>query len=92
MPLSSEKQQLVIDALSAKQTGTLTCPITKDSHWEVQAYIAELDATNVAGADEEPEERTFPAAVVMCQTCGYMIFVNLFMLGIADAFGFPRLD
>ena len=93
MAITPEQQQAVIDALSDKQKGPITCPITKESHWTIQGYIAALVASNdAAWGAEDPEVRSFPAAVVMCETCGYMIFVNLFLLGLGDNFGMNRVE
>jgi hypothetical protein len=85
--LTVEQQQLVLNALRQKIVGEITCPLTKDSDWEVQEYLARLPAGHAAPS--LPLGRSFPTAVVVCRTCGYTIFANIYRLGVAEELGAP---
>ena len=87
MALTEEQQLAVVKALRGKIGGrTLKCPISDDSRWQVQSELAAIPATDDLSNNAITGTR-FPTAVVVCQTCGYTILLNIFSLGLADEFG-----
>ena len=91
---SESYASLVIDAIEAKiGDRALTCPVSLDSHWEVQEYWGMLPASNQFG-EALPTlaqlSNSFPMAVLLCGTCGYSMMFNLFTLGLAEELGLPE--
>ena len=84
--LNSAETALVIRAINEKLgENKLVCPLSHDSVWEVNSYYAAVPAVEIwqlSSPDNINSSRTFPFAVLICQTCGYSFFVNLFKLGI----------
>ena len=86
----NENQHLILEAIREKLGGRpLVCNACGRSAWEVQGYLGALPASSgfpVAG----PMAlllRSFPFAVLLCNTCGQGLFFNLFKLGIAELLG-----
>ncbi len=87
MALNENQQLAIINALTVKSRGNLVhCPISGDSNWQVQNQLAHIPATDDPTASVL-RDRVFPCAVLVCQTCGYTVLLNLFVLGLADEFG-----
>ena len=87
MPITEAQQWAIVDALKSKMGERRTnCPISGDSNWQVQNKLANIPAAddpNAIGLGDA----AFPTAVLVCNTCGYTLFLNLYTLGIAEEFG-----
>ncbi len=82
MPLDTGKQQLIMDTINRRLSPrSLLCPISGDSNWAVESYIAALPATDTPS---QISIGHFPLAVITCTTCGYTHLVNLVELGLGD--------
>ena len=89
MFLSAAQKQVISDALDAKTTGDLACPISGDTRWALENRIAYLQASHPSMGGGW-DGRTYPNVVVVCPTCGYTMMVNLYYLGVAEEIGlFP---
>ena len=85
--------RVVVDAIQSKIGGrALTCPVSQDSRWEVQKYQGVLPATDQSDGVRPLTEmnRSFPLAVLVCETCGYSMMFNLFALGVGEDLGLER--
>ena len=79
--LSEDQAELVITAINEKLGGDLICPVSGDSHWELQENLAFIPAhKGVVGAP------MYPTVVLLCETCGNTVLLNLFKLGLAEQF------
>ena len=94
VPLDTGKQLLIIDAINRRLSPrSLVCPISGDSNWTVDAYIAALPVTDAPPGVRYGIGSYYPLAVITCGTCGYTHLVNLFKLGLADVLNLePVLD
>ncbi|MBA7630165.1 hypothetical protein ES703_37679 [subsurface metagenome] len=58
------------------------CPISKGRHWLVAEHIVEFRpyarAALVAGGS------VYPAVMIICQDCGYTMFVNAALTGLVE--------
>ena len=92
MALTEAQQRAIVSALERKSGGhRIECPITRDSDWGVQNRLANIPATDAA-TESGFGDAAFPTAVLVCNTCGYTLLLNLFVLGIAEEFGLsPKL-
>jgi hypothetical protein len=68
-------------AIQNKKVGAIVCPICKTHDWTVgdQAQIA----------FRHNRRNLYPALPVMCDNCGYTIFFNSIILGVASSTGQP---
>jgi len=70
-------------------SGEMFCPLCKTNRWTVQGdglivHTVQRDypiKMNVGG-------QTLPCLALICQNCGNTHFLNIFILGIAEIFGF----
>ena len=68
----------------------LVCPISgEDSTWEINRYLSAHPALEHPTQFQLQATASFPVAVLMCQDCGYSLFINLIQLGLADELGIP---
>ena len=89
---SDKNAEVVIRALTEKLgSKKLLCPLFHNSHWEVQHFFAAVPAFDLFPPPPVPD-KSFPLAVLVCNTCGFTFFVNLKTLGVAEEIGLPVLD
>ena len=87
MALTREQQSAIIEALESKiGERRVVCPVSGDSSWQVQNKLANIPASGDLLASNFGDA-AFPTAVLVCNTCGYTILLNLFTLGLAEEFG-----
>ena len=81
MEITEEQKKIVQDAVLSKFGDDYpTCPISGDGNWSIQTRLAYIMAEPVSLSASE----SYPSVVLICQTCGYTAFLNVFVLGIAD--------
>lgn len=87
MALSRDQQEAIVDALKSKiGERRIECPISGDSSWAVQNKLATIPATDDPTSGGFGDS-TFPTAVLVCNTCGFTLLLNLISLGLAEEFG-----
>lgn len=82
--------RVVVDAIQSKMGGNvLTCPVSGDAQWNLQEFQGALPATDQFHDVQALTEmsRSFPLAVLVCETCGYSMMFNLFALGVGEELG-----
>ena len=82
MPISSEQQQVILAALEKKKKGSLQCPLCGAAEWEISDFFAMHPATDVL--PDIRAGRHYPSATLLCKSCGYSMFFNLYRLGIYE--------
>ena len=89
--MKADHRSRVIEAIVEKLgPRKLVCPISgENSTWEVHRYLSSHPALEYPAQNPQQAGTLFPIAVLMCQDCGYTIFVNLIQLGLADELGIP---
>ena len=94
-PVTGRHVELIINAISEKLGDKqLVCPLSGDDNWAVERYFGKIPAAESleAPSSNERESRSFPFAVLTCQTCGFSFFVNVFRLGLAEALGIEAAE
>lgn len=81
--------RVVVDAIQSKIGGNaLICPVSGDAQWNLQEFQGVLPATDFHDVQALTEmRRSFPLAVLVCETCGYSMMFNLFALGVGEELG-----
>ena len=87
--MDTQSQKLVLDAINEKLGNRrLSCPISGElASWSIHANSTIVPALDTPTTPVSSSSHSFPMAVVLCEHCGYTIFVNLIKLGIADQLG-----
>ena len=86
MSLSPEHQKLILDAINERmRPGGLTCPLSGDTKWELQAETVLLLLSSSPHDHPLSSKKALPLAVLTCKTCGYTAFFNLIRLGLGEA-------
>lgn len=79
--LTEVKQQQIIQAMAEKNGDQeIACPMCKATDWEIQPYIGIMATMEIGVA--------LPM-VMGVSPCGYTIFINLIVLGLADLLAAP---
>jgi hypothetical protein len=58
----------------------LTCPVCSRAAWAVAEYL--IDMRNVNGANYSGQSVSYPAALVVCDNCGYTMYFNAVRIGL----------
>ncbi len=80
--ITQEQRDAVTKRLNDKAS-VGACPACRAKNMVVQNLVTAIPASNIPMLQAD---RQFPAVVVLCQTCGYMMLFNIFSLGVADVF------
>lgn len=95
-PPEPDQVSIVLSAINEKLgPAGLICPLSHDNNWKIHRYFTTIPGFPTLRTNnpfEEAPTRSFPFAVVTCETCGYTIFINLITLGVADKLGIKVLD
>lgn len=89
--MEEDHRRRIVEAIVAKLgPRKLVCPISgENSTWEVHRYLSSHPALEHPGVHPFQSGSSFPVAVLMCQDCGYSLFINLIQLGLAEELGIP---
>jgi hypothetical protein len=87
----STKQRDAINAALAKQfakPNATLCSFCAERNWVIQGNgLVYLSVQPIATRGIVLGGPTLPAVALMCQTCGNTLLLNVFGLGVAEAFG-----
>jgi hypothetical protein len=79
-----QKQETVIDSFNdwLQSTGYRlpACPISRGKNWSVAEHIVEF--RQYQGGHFSSVGSVYPAVMIICQDCGYTIFVNAALIGL----------
>ena len=91
--MEASKHERIVSAINEKLgSRKLMCPISGDqSSWIVNTSTTSVPAITNPSGPVRPNSPTFPLAVLICQHCGYTLFVNLIQLGLAAELGLSLL-
>ena len=88
MPISQEQKDTLLSTINEKlRPRGLVCPISGDQSWGVEAHLALVPVTDRTDVIQLGGGPSLPLAILTCRTCGYTIFINIIVLGLADLFG-----
>jgi hypothetical protein len=100
--ITAEQSERITTALAAKLKGQ--CPLCFAHQWVWQAELVEMDGhapppgglqglaqiyAARAGQVTSTPPVVFPTMPVMCGNCGHTVFMNVYVLGIADIWQLP---
>lgn len=85
--LTPQEKEKATNWVNTRWATKSTCPICATRKWVVGDYLVQV---NIYGpAAFIPSAPVFPHAQVFCGTCGYTIFFNAVMIGIAAPYQEP---
>jgi hypothetical protein len=83
VPLSSEAQQRVIQAITERMGPSLVCPMCRKGPWSLaEGYVTLL--LQDSALNLKLSGPALPTVSITCQNCGYTALLNLYVLGLSD--------
>ncbi len=83
---TQEDNARITDWFKEKWKRGYSCPICAVQNWGVEEYLANAPIVHIPRHSFAPPEltgRTYPFVLVICNNCGYTMFLNAVSIGVS---------